>query len=169
MDTYQYMVKVDSSNQLISLTIPNTNVTNECGGSQIEYLTHQSINFAHNSSSALITIQIYKSFLGIRDFLIVIDNPSTDPDCVVFTNKSCQVCRNGLIVVNGTCSGCLDSFYLSEKEGLEYCLPCLFTCAKCSGPNSCISCITPLKLDGTFCIDENNNLRDAQLLNGVPL
>ena len=35
MDTYQYMVKVDSSSQLVSFTIPNTNVTNECGGAQI--------------------------------------------------------------------------------------------------------------------------------------
>ena len=34
-------------------------------------------------------ILIPKSYMGIRDFLITVDNPSTDPNCLVYTNGTC--------------------------------------------------------------------------------
>jgi hypothetical protein len=55
--------------------------------------------------------------MGIRDFLFVVDNPTSDPNCLLFTNGTCQACRNGLVVANGTCSGCLQGFYSQWQAG----------------------------------------------------
>ena len=75
--------------------------------------------------------------MGIRDFMVVLNNPTTDPNCISFSNGVCQSCRNGLIVVNGTCNGCFSGFYLSttfnnvNNSTLE-CIPCPQTCIECS-------------------------------------
>jgi hypothetical protein len=110
--------------------------------------------------------------MGIRDFLFVVDNPTTDPNCISFSNGQCNQCRYGLIVANSTCSVCLDGFYLDPKNSTLYCNSCPFSCKTCSATNTsirCISCRDPLKLDGDFCIDSSNNLFDAEILSTIPL
>lgn len=94
--------------------------------------------------------------MGIRDFLLVVDNPTTDPNCINYSNNTCNQCRYGLIVVNSSCSACLDGFYIDPTNSTLYCKPCPFTCKTCSATNKtvrCTSCRDPLKLDGDFCID----------------
>lgn len=113
LDTYQYQISVGTSSLLRSFTIAGTGLTNECGGQQIEYLRQERVSFLHNSSEAIVKIDVLKNYMGLRDFILIVDNPTSDPNCLVYTNSQCQSCRNGLIIQNQTCSGCLDGFYLA--------------------------------------------------------
>ena len=120
-DQYEYSVEVDGVSQVIRFSIPAQG-TNECGSTQIEYLKPETVQFSHLKNSATVVIRVLKSFMGIRDFMVVVDNPTTDPNCISYLNNNCQTCRNGLIVQNGICSGCLSGFYMDAS--FQQCLPC---------------------------------------------
>ena len=119
-------------------------------------------------------INILKSFMGIRDFLFVVNNPTLDPNCISFSNNVCLTCRNGLVVQNGTCSACFSGFYLSNSvvNNTLQCLSCPQTCLECSEVNStviCSACREPLVLTGSFCVDSSNSLFSSEIIPNIAL
>ena len=88
-------------------------------------------------------INVLKSFMGVMDFMAIVDNPTTDPNCIGYSNNQCQACRNGLVIVNSTCQGCLPGFYLVNDtvNGTLKCDFCPENCLGCKmGNNNQIQC-----------------------------
>jgi len=115
--------------------------------------------------------------MGIREFLFIVDNPTTDPNCLLFnsTTNQCTQCRNALVIANSTCSACLDGFYLMPVNNTFYCKACPFACSTCNLTNAtagtvvCLTCRPPLTLDSGYCVDSNQNLFNAEVLTTIPL
>lgn len=78
--------------------------------------------------------------MGLRDFQLVVDNPTTDPNCLDYSNNVCLLCRNNLVVANNTCSQCLPGFFLSNNN--KVCLPCPSTCLQCAMVNNQMQCLS---------------------------
>jgi hypothetical protein len=171
-DTYQYTLSLDGVVRTISFVIQGT-ANYECGGTQREFLRQESLSFVHNGSSATVVISVQKSYMGIRDFLLIVDNPTADPNCLSFNNGSCQSCRNSLTLQNGTCSACISGYYLvSPNSTNRSCQPCPETCSACALSRQqvvCTACREPLTLDGTFCVDSNKALHAAEVIPNVSL
>lgn len=106
--------------------------------------------------------------MGIRDFQLLVDNPTTDADCLTYVNNTCLLCRNGLVVENNTCTGCLAGYYKSNNS----CLACPVTCSHCQLNNQqviCTACREPLVLESTYCVHSNNALHSSELLPDLSL
>ena len=58
-DIYQYQLIFDSISRDINFTIPSANVTNECGGDQVDFVKAENHSFPHNATTAKLTIEIY--------------------------------------------------------------------------------------------------------------
>lgn len=149
LNSYQYSISLDSQSTARQFTIPSSNTTNECGSTQVDYLKEEALDYDHNATTATVKIQVLMSYMGVRDFLIIVDNPTPDPNCLTFLNNSCQTCRNSLVPSNGTCSGCLDGYRLSTNP--LQCITCPMSCLTCSyssaaNKTTCTSCRSPLTL-----------------------
>lgn len=159
-DTSNYQISVDNNVQNPSFLIiaaNGTQLTNECGDSNPEFVVRQFFNFSHNATSATITISIFKDYLGIRDVSILADNQTEVANCYSQINGSCTACNNGLSLLNNTCSSCSDGYYLVNST----CMVCSIFCKTCTSLTNCLSCQSPLVLQGDDCVDVTNSMFTA--------
>ena len=111
-------------------------------------------------------VNIFKSYLGVRDIVMLVNNQTSVENCFSEFNGSCVSCRNGLALINGSCTQCGDGYYLQNGS----CSVCPVTCATCElqvDSPVCLSCDAPLVLSQGFCADDTGALYNADIVNDV--